>query len=544
MLRVDIFRGSDIAIISSFNIYPSSTKTDALGRYVYHLSIGANAIPEAYLIFRHRGNSSASVTTAAYISEVMLESGEIAHRFVETQSGLLATGIDIEKKRITLSADNILFRNNAGETSLFIGADGKILTRFIRTEELEVDHLVAGDPNGERIEITPKTKSVTIYDAEGNPCTTLNGIPHLDGAEDFYNGDGGPIEPMEENTYGCSLSQGYLHLDAPVSGDLGEKVYQPIYSKPWHSDSASIVAFDHGDIWCKARSTEITNATANDKAYEDIGLSLAQVSVSIVMEVCDNEGFLTDEIREFPILTTGATHNVNMPQYESEGDSQTKATVLPDFTAKASIGGYCRLRMDVTLKARHYGSYAEVRWGRQAVNGTDIQAHWTCEGYLSNHFANGFCLGASKEQYVCAHYNEYGDMTFEARSGDDGFRLTSAGLQIMYNGGQWMNLPKLVWKGRLYYNSAANTYSISHYTSYDGRKPTSASRYTQNGYPRIVLAFPEEWKPLGLSATRALIRIAGNGDTPVTYSVRSITSTSLDFVLNTDSTLFIEIHTL
>lgn len=53
----------------------------------------------------------------------------------EIESGLTKTGIDIEKRNITITSDNFYVKNNKGETSLFIGDDGMIQNKFISTSD-------------------------------------------------------------------------------------------------------------------------------------------------------------------------------------------------------------------------------------------------------------------------------------------------------------------------------------------------------------------------------------------------------------------------
>ncbi len=55
-------------------------------------------------------------------------------RDIMEQNGLLATGIDIEKKEVTVTADNFKVRNNAGVETMLVDANGKLSTPLINAQ--------------------------------------------------------------------------------------------------------------------------------------------------------------------------------------------------------------------------------------------------------------------------------------------------------------------------------------------------------------------------------------------------------------------------
>lgn len=82
-------------------------------------------------------------TMSAELSGVWLYSGDAI------KGSLKRTGIDILTGEITLQADLVKFKNSAGDTPsmMFDVNDGKILSKFIKAEELDTNHLIARDTN-------------------------------------------------------------------------------------------------------------------------------------------------------------------------------------------------------------------------------------------------------------------------------------------------------------------------------------------------------------------------------------------------------------
>ena len=85
-----------------------------------------------------------------FIDLPMCNKGTIALPFVGmseeeriVRNGLLATGIDIESRRITLTADTLKVRNNEGTEVAAFNADGSFNTGLIKADELQISHLSA-----------------------------------------------------------------------------------------------------------------------------------------------------------------------------------------------------------------------------------------------------------------------------------------------------------------------------------------------------------------------------------------------------------------
>ena len=107
------------------------------------------------IVFRqYRGDlSSGSSAMTAYFTQPKIEEGATVTDWTEKRTdmvdrqALLATGIDITNGKITITANNTIFRDNNGTTiALFTG--GKINASLIDADQIEVKHLWAKSNDG------------------------------------------------------------------------------------------------------------------------------------------------------------------------------------------------------------------------------------------------------------------------------------------------------------------------------------------------------------------------------------------------------------
>lgn len=75
-------------------------------------------------------------TSAIYFAGIKVEVGDKATPMSSTAKNLLATGIDIEHKKITLTADNIIAKNNSGQQTFGINANGSVTIGGFITPEI------------------------------------------------------------------------------------------------------------------------------------------------------------------------------------------------------------------------------------------------------------------------------------------------------------------------------------------------------------------------------------------------------------------------
>lgn len=103
---------------------------------------------------QYRGDcSSGSSAMTAYFTQPKIEEGATVTDWTEKRTdmvdrqALLATGIDITNGKITITANNTIFRDNNG-TTIALFANGKINASLIDADQIEVKHLWAKSNDG------------------------------------------------------------------------------------------------------------------------------------------------------------------------------------------------------------------------------------------------------------------------------------------------------------------------------------------------------------------------------------------------------------
>lgn len=80
------------------------------------------------------------------IADLKLERGSIATRWVDgVPDRLLATGIDIENEKVTVTTNNFEVRNNLGQTTALLDKSGKLNVAVIDTTQLIADKIICRD---------------------------------------------------------------------------------------------------------------------------------------------------------------------------------------------------------------------------------------------------------------------------------------------------------------------------------------------------------------------------------------------------------------
>lgn len=75
---------------------------------------------------------------------------------------MLATGIDIQNKKMIFTADNSIFRNNSGQ-QIAMFENNKFKADLIDAEKIVTRKLLTTD-SGKRIEVDPSTNAIKLYD--------------------------------------------------------------------------------------------------------------------------------------------------------------------------------------------------------------------------------------------------------------------------------------------------------------------------------------------------------------------------------------------
>lgn len=540
-LGVFIKYGDDATLLTS-RTYQGAAFSFGSSREIFTFTTGESVLENAFVEFAHLGTlQGVQVDTNIGIKEVILETGEIAHPYVEDTTGLLATGIDIYNRRIVFTADNILFQNNDGSQSMFIDENGRILAKYINVEELRVNHLVAGDENGQRVEIDPEIKSIEIYNTDNELCTTINGESHEGGLDDLYdNSQDGTINTGLQNANEYVISNGEFTVNGGIN-DVTKTV--EIYSDIWQANSPTSVIMGVGDVQINAYAADFVysyGAGSGSNPTERVTSSSAFGSVDINLEVADDANF-TKNKRSWNIYSTRVSATASLPAsadgnnpkpngsgvyYQSAKAANTGSQIVDGKTAKATKKGYCRLCMRFRASIIYKNSYVIFKWGNHVASGRNIAATWKNEFYISNYFANGFCLGIRKDKYVLAYKDSGGNMHFAMEEEGMGLKFSKNGIQTKHHNGIWMNMPMLVWKARLHRYAASGDYSDRYFIDNQKSFNTDTVSWTNvirsasnDGHIHIDIPFPASWHVLNMDDSNTIINLNGYRDDLIKGSV-------------------------
>jgi hypothetical protein len=291
--------------------------------------------------------------------------------------------------------------------------------------------------------------------------------------------------------------------------------------------------------------------------------SYAEAYVSFALEVADDENF-TKNVTSYPIWSSSefASSSQSTPgadgYYPSAQSSTSSAnSLMNNRSVKSKKKGYHRIRMDGYVEAKMEGSTAQIIWGSAYSDGTDLAATYINEFYVSRYFANGFCLGISASQYVSVWKDSSEKMHFKAEESGYGLMLSEQGIKYKHHSGNWMQMPLLVWKGVVTYNSYASTpYTASTHVSFDGSDFKSVTRKTNSddstitkNHIHIVMVFPDAWASMNLTIANTIVNVVGYGDSLMKVTLVSIQNNSMTIEISDDASandgsLSIELYTI
>lgn len=287
--------------------------------------------------------------------------------------------------------------------------------------------VIAGTEGGQRLELDPNTKSLNIYDANGEVVTIFEGYSYTAISSLFANESGNftinsnanktisqtlgfaSLSNSDSGTY--SISQA-VHTSTPTEITVSGKVYVRAFSK-YHSSGGST---------------------------KPIAMSGAQAYVYIRVHTYSDSS-LTNLINEVTAASLVASaHAGALIDGSGQDDSVTKNQVI---TGKVKVpAGYHVIKIYYYQSASAEGSYAQSAWGNvQLTNyGATPTASYNSDFYVSRFFANGFVVGISASNYVCAYNGTNDGMHLIAENNNFGINISSAGVKIKLGTSTWKTI--------------------------------------------------------------------------------------------------------
>lgn len=446
-------------------------------------------------------------------------------------TGLKKTGIDIESGEVAITADKVRFTDSEGEEQMLL-ENGKINVNAIDVDEITAKRVEVGESDGERITIIPEEKAITVYDEDGRPCQEFTGQSKTGGASDFFGDDSGGEVTMAEASGQKTVEANLLTTSQQV-----EESGTVVLSETWTSATPMMAEIKNGTLRAEACSASVERA---DDIITIKPIAMANAIATAVLYLREyTDAACTELAASYAIAscramaTTGAKTDNLDDVYP--GETKASSTDCAGKYKKSTSGGYFRLELYYTLNATAVGSYAKVQWGTQA-SGTAgaFSAEWKADNYVSYYFANGFCLGTRKDDYVTAYRDSEG-MNFIARRGTRGLRMSSEGVMQLVAEDLWTPIPALLFRGIGQYASTDNSYAVkSGYISFNGESPT----LTRGDRGRVTATLPTAWKTMlgdRLNESRIQVHVFGY-DSLVKATIESISGTAIKIGLSDDST--------
>lgn len=299
-----------------------------------------------------------------------------------------------------------------------------------------------------------------------------------------------------------------------------------------------MVEIKTGQIQIEAQSASLKSSTGGDITLRPNLIADAYVSATLYLcEYADEE--CIERVATYTIASQSITASTgmkidNIDEY-IPGENRVSGIDCAGKYKKSSSGGWFRLELYYVMSASTVGSFAEVRWGAAASNSIGaFTAEWKADNYVSYFFANGFCLGTRKDDYVTAYRDSEG-MNFIARRGEKGLRMSSEGVMQLVAEDLWTPIPVLLFRGIGQYTSTNNSYTVkSGCISFNGESPA----LTRSDRGRVTVTLPETWKTMlgdRLSESQMQVHVFGY-DSLVKATIESISGTAIKIGLSDDST--------
>lgn len=310
-----------------------------------------------YLEFCFWAKNSGTV----YFRQPQLEEGGEATEWSRTRDTelmndrLMATGIDIEHKKVTLTSDNVYVRNNSGEKTAVLNQDGKLNVSMIDTDSLVALNIETKDTGKGHTEIHDNTSIWYQYNGKKGIEIMYDsaGFPHFI----FYNANGAKVYDLGYNGL-QELLQGYIaasidnvsmvNISATantvnafkaLSGNTGALVGQYHCGFTQGSDGSRIYVIQTSDYTSLDGKYIKGYPKVDEKGQDMMGLQKMKAT-GYFMDIFE----LENGEKQYPVLTKSTTSST------TESTHQVKSPDGISHNALGHVKGtYCK-----EIPCRHY----------------------------------------------------------------------------------------------------------------------------------------------------------------------------------------------
>ncbi|MCM1517538.1 MAG: hypothetical protein NC117_02730 [Pseudoflavonifractor sp.] len=344
----------------------------------------------------HNNSADRSDLVRVAFRGLQIEPGETAHDWtpsaLDASDTLRRSGIDIGSERITLTSDNVVFRNSDGEETAALDSDGRLKAALIEAEGLTVQHVVAGDTGGQRVEIDPGRRTIDIFNADNEQVVAFDG--------NIY---GSVAELLGGGTTERTVYDGAAVDVSVTSNSSTDKYPSPVLTD---SKGGVLLGAFHTDTPGKLMLDGFVSVSGTYISTGAVVPSLVKGSVAVTLTTYADAG-CTDAVSTVRLASAGLTdYSVHVSGTASDGDKLMSPLLNPGWhVITASVTTGASGRSSVTARARL------------------TRAVMSYEYYIGRFFGNGLCIGKAGE-YAMIRFDRTDGMEFEVVTGDNGLRVT------------------------------------------------------------------------------------------------------------------------
>lgn len=381
----------------------------------------------------------------------------------------------------------------------------------------ETGRQLMGLRNGQRIEIAPGSKDISVFNASNKQVISINGetISSIDSM-------------FQDNTGTATGTAGNASRNG--GGTIGSV-------ETTTTVVASGITVGSGSTQFTVKGTLKATANYTERSYGEQGVTNGAMPVPTKLGSTWYRFYNTAKIEVlFGIYNNGTFTALRTVATQNNGVCGNSAS----STFAATFGWSGGATSNYAIAVRYaLGCYAEI--GNSAsVEWSALSIEWASNLYLGQVFANGFVFGNSGNNFIAA-VNEGNKMHFkgvviDSSSNKLGFDLSPNGFRLLYNG--FLFKPTItLFVGRIHvYNGEISTAnSNTYFKSFDGNT-VSASRSSQGRYQ---INLPSAWSSLNISGLNTFVTVMGKGDvtgnTNYYGSVAVVTNTYIQIMMGDDT---------
>ena len=355
------------------------------------------------------GTSGQSLNILALvIGDLMLTAGTEARAWTPSTAdwadAMEKTGINIAERRLTLTADTVEVRNNSGVTTALLDKDGMLQTDRIRANELTVQHVTAGDPDGERVVVDPATRHIDIYDDKGEQVAIFEGNKYT----------------AEEDLFTSNAQVTEIEADTPLlSIKCGNQSGGATY--PNHDEetaNAQMMRF-YVATPCRAKfecSVNVTGRVNGNTARPNYTYGKGRITLEK-----EGGGYGSTS-------TLSYAENREVPASGLGGSLENNASAQ-DRTLNLTKGWY-------VVKA--YAECLTSDYGTVTVSCHCPKVTLSYDEYVGRYFGNGFCIG-KPGNFILANFTNEDGVSLRICSGGNDIRFGKGGMQVR-DGDRWRSV--------------------------------------------------------------------------------------------------------